>query len=83
MRRRSRLEIIIQTLQIIEAGSSSPTRIMYASNSSWNPTMKLLGFMVDSGYILMVNGPPGRRFSITEKGQKVARYLVQAQKLIA
>ncbi|GAH00724.1 unnamed protein product, partial [marine sediment metagenome] len=29
--RRSRLEIIIQTLQIIEEGEESPTRIMYST----------------------------------------------------
>ncbi len=44
--KRSRLEIYLDILKVLRKGESRPTRIMYQSNLSWKPLMKILDSLI-------------------------------------
>ena len=39
--RRSKLEIMLTVLRAVNDGETKPTKIMYASNMSWNLTQRV------------------------------------------
>ena len=85
--RRSKLEIMLNVLRAIERGVDKPTRIMYASNMSWNPTQKVLNKLVQEGHITVTEEystqRAKKRYVITEKGLNVLRYFQGAEELIS
>jgi predicted transcriptional regulator len=50
-KKRSRLEIYIETLKWIRSGINKPTNIMYKSNLSWIPLKNILDFLVKQDLI--------------------------------
>jgi len=84
--RRSKLDIQLEVLKAVRAGVDKPTRIMYASNISWNPVKKILDRLVDRGLLSVItdNGEtrPKRRYQITEKGISVITYFEGAKELV-
>ena len=81
-KRRSRLEIMLQALNIINNGIDKPTRIMYASNMSWNSIQRVLVSMIAQGLIekkeLVHATRKKRRYYITEKGKEVLAFFKNA-----
>lgn len=84
--RRSKLEIMLTVLRAVDEGETKPTKIMYASNMSWNLTQRVFSDLVKQG-LLEVRENPGskrstRRYVITEKGKNVLRYFEGAKALL-
>jgi len=72
--KRSKLEIYIDVLKVINKGTQKPTRIMYRTNLSWKPLMKTLESLEDQG--LVIRGENGNRttYRITDKGKSILGY---------
>lgn len=86
MSRRSKFEIRLKILEAIREGVDKPTRIMYASNLSWNPTKKILENLVENGLVTEICSTESkksrRRYMITDKGVAVLDYLKNAKKIL-
>ncbi len=89
-RRRSKLEIYLEVIQIIKDGTSKPTRIMYSANISWQPLMRVLKSMISQDLIREIDvSSEGRKrdkrtsrlYEITMKGEQVIRYFKEAKEL--
>ncbi len=84
--RRSRLEVRLKILESIRNGLEKPTRIMYASNISWNRAMKMLNRLVEHGLVDEFIDTRGvkqrRRYKITEKGVSVLDYFDEGRKIL-
>ena len=84
--RRSKLDIQLEVLKAVREGVGKPTRIMYATNMSWNPVRKILDSLVDGGLLSVISNTVGnrakRRYEITEKGVSALIYIEGAKELI-
>ena len=84
--RRSKLEITLDVLKAVRDGVDKPTRIMYVTNMSWNPTQELLERLVMGGHLEVTEERTEKRsqkrYVITEKGLNVISYLRGAEALI-
>ena len=84
--RRSKLDIQLEVLKTVREGVDKPTRIMYATNMSWNPVRKILDRLVDGEFVSVIIDNSGnrskRRYEITEKGVSVINYLEGAKELV-
>jgi len=87
--KRSKIEQIRDVLEAVGQGEEKPTRIMYNTNMSWVPLMRLLENLVDQGLILAVNSrtvgrerKPCRTFKITEKGCHILDYFSKSAEVV-
>ncbi len=86
--RRSRLEINIDVLNVINSGIKKPTIIMYRSKLSWTNLQKILKSMIERGLIIEKHNELSkdkrtkRTYEITEKGKYVVRYFKEREKTI-
>ena len=80
--KRSRLEIYLDVLKVIRQGTHKPTRIMYRTNLSWKPLMKILDSMLDQGLIYKAEEGKHTTYNIADKGRNVLEYFDSAMKLI-
>ena len=70
--KRTDLDILTEMLQIIKSGVTSPTKIMYMVNTSYDPGTRRLMFMEDKGLIMNINKDKLRKaFVVTEKGLRI------------
>ncbi|MBS7615068.1 DUF4364 family protein [Candidatus Bathyarchaeota archaeon] len=67
--RRSRLEIYIDTLKVINRGINRPTKIMYATNTSWAPIQEVLNKLQQQELIREKRESGHTVYLITEKGK--------------
>jgi len=74
-KRRSKLEIYIDVLRIIERGIHKPTRIMFAANISWKPLTEILANLERQGLIERKTAENRTLIFITEKGKRILRTL--------
>ena len=90
MKRRSKLEIYLEVLQIIKGGTSKPTHIMYNANISWQPLIRVLESMMNQDLVTEIDvSDTGRKrdkrttklYEITMKGEQVVRYFKGAKEL--
>lgn len=80
--KRSRLEIYLDVLKVIQQGTHKPTRIMYKTNLSWKPLMKILDSMMDQDLIHKAEDGKHTTYGIAEKGRSILEYFDNAMKLI-
>lgn len=84
--RRSKLEITLAVLKAVDGGETKPTKIMYASNMSWNLTQKVFTDLVEQGLLELEEvhgrGRSTKRYYITEKGKNVLDYFEGAKTLL-
>lgn len=80
--KRSRLEIYLDLLKVINKGTRKPTRIMYRTNLSWKPLMKIIESMLTQGLITKNDNGKHTTYRITEKGKNVLNYFNEAMELI-
>lgn len=84
--RRSKLEITLAVLKAVDGGETKPTKIMYASNMSWNLTQKVFADLVEQELLELEEvhgrGRCTKRYSITEKGKNVLDYFEGAKTLL-
>lgn len=85
-KRRSRLEVCLDVLRAMNKGENKPTRIMSASNLSWNQLHREFDRMIRLDLIREINikeiknNPKYDKrskhsYEITKKGLKILRYL--------
>lgn len=81
--RRSGFQIAVDVLTVIGEGEDRPTRIMYASNLSWNSLRGTLDLLVAKGYVdeALMNQRK-KRYSITGKGREVLSYYDRLETLV-
>ena len=87
--RRSRLEIHLKVLELIQSGENKLTHIMYGANTSRRTITSILGFLIKQGLITEEinessrnNKRTKRRYHITDKGIKTLRYFTKGSSLI-
>ena len=80
--RRSSFQITIDVLTVIEKGEQRPTRIMYASNLSWNSLKSTLDLLVSKGYINQNRLDRNKKYFITAKGREILGYYNQLESLV-
>ena len=70
-------------MTVIGEGEDRPTRIMYASNLSWNSLRGTLDLLVAKGYVdeALMNQRK-KRYSITGKGRDVLNYYDRLETLV-
>lgn len=68
---------------MISEGEQRPTRIMYASNLSWNSLKGTLDILVGKGYVdeMFVNKKQ-KRYTITQRGVDVLGYYSRLETLV-
>ena len=81
-KKRSKLEIYLEILRMINEGEKKPTRIMYRTNISWFRCCQFLKSMVSQNLIKEASQNKRKEYAITEKGQKVLKYEERMTKLI-
>jgi len=80
--KRFRLEIYLDVLKTIKKGTCKPTRIMYRTNLSWNPLMKILDSLERQGLVTVEKDGKHKIYDITEKGKNVLHYFSEAMEYI-
>ena len=75
---RSRLEIMLEMLDVIMEGETKPTRIMYKANLSWVIFIDVLKNLVENNLVqeqrIQRDKRDIKRYNITEKGRNVFKY---------
>ncbi|TFH15135.1 hypothetical protein E4H04_08950 [Candidatus Bathyarchaeota archaeon] len=81
--RRSSFQIAIDVLTVIGEGEKRPTRIMYATNLSWNSLKGTLDILVNKGYVDEDQVTDrNKKYSITAKGHEVLGYYDRLESLV-
>jgi predicted transcriptional regulator len=80
--KRAKLEIYLDILKTIKKGTNKPTRIMYRTNLSWKPLMKVIASLIEQGLIVVDKNGSHAIYDITEKGRNVLRYFSKAMEFI-
>jgi predicted transcriptional regulator len=80
--KRSRLEIYLDVLKVVRKGTHKPTRIMYRTNLSWKPLMKVFESMIEQDLIARDEEGVHATYRITEKGRNILEYFDQAMDLL-
>ena len=80
-KRRSSLKIYIDVLRTIRGGEKIPTRIMFRTNVSWVPLMKMLEYLISQDLVRRKEESKRRRYVITEKGKKALTYFNEVTRL--
>jgi predicted transcriptional regulator len=81
-KKRSRLEIYLDILRIINQGETKPTRIMYKTNMSWIPLQQLFESMLSQDLIRETEMSKRKEYAITEKGKRVLGYFKGMTQLV-
>lgn len=80
--KRSKLEIYIDVLKVINKGIYKPTRIMYGSTLSWKPLLKVLDSLLEQGLVRKDETKKRSTYHVTEKGKNILNYLKEAITLL-
>lgn len=80
--KRSKLDIYIEILKVMSKGTCKPTRIMYETNLSWAPLMKILRSMLTQDLIRKNENDAHLTYEITDKGEETLEYFKKAMELI-
>jgi len=72
--RRSKLEIYLDILQIINKGDTKPTRIMYKANLSWISLCEALQSLIINGIISEKVLRRRKEYIITKRGKRALKY---------
>ena len=73
MKKRDRLEIINDILELVSARSAKPTQIMYKANLSHDMLNQYMNELISKQFILEHKDKKGRTYSLTEKGLNFLR----------
>ena len=81
-RKRSRLEIYLDVLEVIKHQVDKPTRIMYSANLSWKPLQEILSTLINNGLIFEEKTKNSKRYTVTEKGIRALTYFKKTKELV-
>jgi len=68
----------LDVLKVVGKGTQKPTRIMYKTNLSWKPLMKILESLQDQGLISRDDNGNHTTYRLTEKGKGILVYFNKA-----
>ncbi len=71
--RRSKMEMLCDTLSVIASGESAPTRVMYHANMSWIETKRCLKTLIGRGLVEAKTDQKREYFNLTKKGMDLVR----------
>ena len=71
--RRSKMEMLCDTLAVIASGETAPTRIMYHANMSWIETKRCLKLLIERELVQAKIDQKRETFELTEKGYELVR----------
>jgi predicted transcriptional regulator len=71
--RRSKMEMLCDTLSVIASGETAPTRVMYHANMSWIETKRCLKVLIERGLVEARNDQKREYYSLTDKGFELVR----------
>ncbi len=66
--KRSRLEIVVDVLGLLNEGYGKPTNLMYMANLSWKPLIKVLSLLKEQWLIREHSSGKRRTYKITSQG---------------
>jgi predicted transcriptional regulator len=69
--RRSKMEMLCDTLAVIASGETAPTRIMYHANMSWIETKRCLKLLIDRGLVQAKADQKRETYELTDKGYEL------------
>lgn len=78
MIRRSRLEIYLDILKVIEKGDTKLTQIMYKTNLSYATLQDIFEILIQGGFIMEEMEKNVKRYQITEKGRNALSYYLKS-----
>ena len=76
--RRSRLEMMLDVLQVLGGSEEGPTRIMYRANLSWSICRQMLDRLAAKELVKVVSEGGRSRYGITPRGAEVLRAYTMA-----
>lgn len=76
------VDIKADVLRVISLGINSPTRIMFASNISWDLLNKILKDLCRKGLIEEVGSGRRKKFKITGKGVEILMKYREVQRAL-
>jgi len=71
--RRSKMEMLCDTLAVIASGETAPTRIMYHANMSWIETKRCLKLLIERELVQAKAEQKRETFELTEKGMELVQ----------
>ena len=71
--RRSKMEMLCDTLSVISSGETAPTRIMYHANMSWIETKRCLKILIERELIQVRIEQKREFYELTEKGFELVK----------
>lgn len=71
--RRSKMEMLCDTLSVIASGETAPTRVMYHANMSWIETKRCLKILIERGLVEAKSDQKRESYSLTEKGFELVK----------
>lgn len=80
--KRSRFQIFVDVLRVIAEGEYKRTRIMYKSNLSWIPLVRILDRMIELGLIEERKKENRYCYFITEKGKNFLKTVDSIKKAL-
>jgi predicted transcriptional regulator len=71
--RRSKMEMLCDTLSVIASGETAPTRIMYHANMSWIETKRCLKVLIERELVQVRIEQKRENYELTEKGYDLVK----------
>ncbi|MBO8180249.1 MAG: hypothetical protein H0Z19_07195 [Archaeoglobus sp.] len=77
--KRSRMEIIFEIMKNVDAGVSTKTRLMYASNLDWRSFSKYISFLEEEGFVVCTNDS----YRLTDKGKLLLQKMKEVAEILS
>ena len=71
--RRSKMEMLCDTLSVIATGETAPTRVMYHANMSWIETKRCLKVLIERELVQVRTEQKRENYELTEKGYELVK----------
>src|SRR5579862_8787865 len=71
--RRSKMEMLCDTLSVIASGETAPTRVMYHANMSWIETKRCLKILIERELVQVRIEQKREFYELTEKGFELVK----------
>ena len=68
-RKRSIIEIYLDILRTVKAGTCKPTNIMYKCNLAWRPFKQIMRSLVENDLLKICQKGKRKTYHLTEKGR--------------
>ncbi len=73
------MEIIFEIMKNVDAGVSTKTRLMYASNLDWRSFSKYISFLEEEGFVVCTNDS----YRLTDKGKLLLQKMKEVAEILS